>query len=175
MSLRSYSSARPGLRTEQYSGANHITKPALPHVIKVWPGHRIQGNPEHPGRPRPSRAGPLRPTFVARRPPADCRYWRLRPPSQEHAMDRRRFLAAGSGLATLAGVSAGASPWSARAAPAARSTPTVFDFGAVGDGHTDDSGAFEKALQHAAANGVMVIVPAGTYAVARTIAYKSEG
>jgi Pectate lyase superfamily protein len=89
-------------------------------------------------------------------------------------MDRRRFLAAGSGLATFAGASTlAAAP--AAAAEVAKHTPSVFDFGAVGDGRTDDSGAFSKALQHAAADGVMVIVPAGTYAVAKTVTYKSEG
>lgn len=89
-------------------------------------------------------------------------------------MDRRRFLAAGSGLATFAGAGAlSAAPVSAAEAPTR--TPTVFDFGAVGDGHADDSGAFSRALQHAAASGVMVIVPAGTYAVAKTVTYKSEG
>src|SRR5579883_544205 len=90
-------------------------------------------------------------------------------------MDRRRFLAAGSGLATFAGVAAAGHPSSAIAAPLPKSTPTVFDFGAVGDGHADDSGAFGKALEHAAANATMVIVPAGRYAVARTITFKSEG
>ena len=88
-------------------------------------------------------------------------------------MDRRSFFAAGSGLAAAAAGAAGlARP---AYAAAARNTPTVFDFGAVGDGHTDDSRAFSKALQHAAANAVLVVVPAGHYAVANTIAFKSEG
>jgi len=90
-------------------------------------------------------------------------------------MDRRRFLAAGSGVAALAGVAAANRPSSAAAAPLPKGTPTVFEFGAAGDGHTDDSGAFGKALQHAAASATMVIVPAGRYAVANTITYKSEG
>ena len=89
-------------------------------------------------------------------------------------MDRRSFLAAGSGVAAVAGV--GAVVQSARAeGSAAKHTPTVYDFGAVGDGRTDDSRAFSRALQHAAANGILVIVPAGRYAVANTIMYKSEG
>lgn len=91
-------------------------------------------------------------------------------------MDRRSFLAAGPGLAALAGAGTVSLVPSAHAAAAtAKHTPTVYDFGAVGDGHTDDSAAFSKALQHAAANAVMVIVPAGTYAVAKTIAYTSDG
>jgi hypothetical protein len=90
-------------------------------------------------------------------------------------MDRRRFIAAGSGLATFAGVSAAGGASSALAAEPSKSTPTVYDFGAVGDGSTDDSAAFSKALQHAAANATMVIVPAGRYAVTHTITFKSEG
>lgn len=89
-------------------------------------------------------------------------------------MDRRSFLVAGPGIAAVAGISAVSRTARANAV-AEKHTPTVFDFGAVGDGHTDDSAAFGKALQHAAANAVMVIVPAGRYAVANTITYKSEG
>ncbi len=87
-------------------------------------------------------------------------------------MHRRSFLAAGSGAATLVGFAALSSPSSAGAAP--KHTPTVFDFGAAGDGRSDDSGAFSKALQHAAANAVMVIVPAATYAIANTIKFVSQ-
>lgn len=88
-------------------------------------------------------------------------------------MHRRSFLAAAPGLAAVAGVTAVSRAASAN--EAAKLSPTVFDFGAVGDGRTDDSSAFSKALQHAAANGVMVVVPAARYAVANTISYKSEG
>ena len=90
-------------------------------------------------------------------------------------MDRRGFLTAGSGLAAFAGAGAVSLARPAYAAAAAKHTPTVFDFGAVGDGHTDDSAAFAKALQYAAAKAVLVIVPAGTYAIAKTVTYQSEG
>src|SRR5258708_34786459 len=66
-------------------------------------------------------------------------------------MDRRSFLTAGSGLA-VAGVAATALV--PKPALAARTgAPTVFDFGAVGDGNTDDSAAFAKALSWGAQNG----------------------
>jgi hypothetical protein len=87
-------------------------------------------------------------------------------------MDRRSFLTAGSGL-TVAGVAAGIGT-KALAGEARRSTPTIFDFGAVGDGSTDDSAAFSKALQAAAEHGGMVIVPAGQYAIAKTISFSSR-
>src|SRR5262249_49866606 len=55
-------------------------------------------------------------------------------------MDRRSFLTAGSGIAAagVAAVALTATP--ARAAT--KASPTVFDYGAVGDGNTDDSAAF---------------------------------
>lgn len=42
---------------------------------------------------------------------------------------------------------------------------SVGDFGAVGDGRTDDHAAFQRALDQAAANGRVLRVPAGTYAL----------
>jgi hypothetical protein len=54
-------------------------------------------------------------------------------------------------------------------------TKSVFDFGAVGDGVTDDSGAFRAALVYAAANGRMVKVPGFTYAINSTISFLSAG
>jgi hypothetical protein len=91
-------------------------------------------------------------------------------------MDRRSFLTAGTGL-----VAAGAAATAAltgRSAPAyagSRNSPNIYDFGAVGDGNTDDSAAFSKALQYAAANGAMVIVPAGAYGIGNTISFSSAG
>lgn len=52
---------------------------------------------------------------------------------------------------------------------------TVFDFGAKGDGTTDDSGAFSAALQASATGIGPVIVPAATYKINHTIAYSSKG
>src|SRR5579883_2955859 len=88
-------------------------------------------------------------------------------------MDRRGFLTAGSGLA-VTGVAAGIGT-PALAGEARRSTPTVFDFGATGDGSTDDSAAFSKALQAAAERGGVVIVPSATYAIDKTISFSSRG
>ncbi len=45
----------------------------------------------------------------------------------------------------------------------------VKDFGAVGDGTTDDTSAFEDALDSAALNGHRVIVPAGIYKITNTL------
>jgi hypothetical protein len=52
-------------------------------------------------------------------------------------------------------------------------TKSVFDFGAVGDGITDDSAAFTAALAYAAANNRIVKVPGFNYAIANTISFVS--
>jgi hypothetical protein len=87
-------------------------------------------------------------------------------------MDRRGFVAAAAGAATsLALIN------SARSAPAetpaSHASLSIFDFGAVGDGETDDSAAFNKALETAAREGRTVLVPGRTYAIARPIAWVS--
>jgi hypothetical protein len=87
-------------------------------------------------------------------------------------MDRRSFLTAGSGLA-ITGAAAVVST-QALAGEARRNTPTIFDFGAVGDGSKDDSGAFTKALERIGSEGGMVIVPSGHYAIAKTISFHSR-
>lgn len=87
-------------------------------------------------------------------------------------MDRRGFLWGGAATATAGLSSAGKA---ARAATAdSRANPSVFDFGAKGDGITDDSAAFSKALQTAAAQGKIVFVPGFTYAVGRPITFTSR-
>ena len=87
-------------------------------------------------------------------------------------MDRRSFLTAGSGLA-VAGAAATVALTSKPAQAARTAAPTVFDFGAVGDGTTDDSAAFSKALAWAAINGGFITVPPNTYAIANTIRWDS--
>lgn len=88
-------------------------------------------------------------------------------------MDRRSFLTAGSGLA-VTGAAAGMSA-QALAGEERRGSPTIFDFGAAGNGSTDDSAAFIKALQWAAKNGGLVTVPPSTYSIAKTIRWDSQG
>lgn len=84
-------------------------------------------------------------------------------------MERRSFVASGVAAGLALANSAHAAPATANR----RESPTVFDFGAVGDGVTDDSAAFSKALEVAAAHGRTVIVPGFTYAIARPIVWTS--
>jgi hypothetical protein len=73
----------------------------------------------------------------------------------------------------LAGATAGfAAP--ALAAQAPHGTQTILDFGAAGDGTTDDSAAFSKALQYAAAEGRVITVPSLTYAIHQPITFTSS-
>src|SRR5258708_31369066 len=85
-------------------------------------------------------------------------------------MQRRSLLAAGSALAA-AGV-AGSGP-SASALTTTKTQPTIFDFGAKGDGITDDSAAFNAALNAAATKGQVIVVPSFTYAIANPIKFSS--
>lgn len=84
-------------------------------------------------------------------------------------MQRRSFITAGASLG-LAGVALAAQ---SQVAQAAAATSTIFDFGAVGDGVTDDSGAFNRALQYAGAQGQTVLVPGRNYAIAKPIVFSS--
>ena len=86
-------------------------------------------------------------------------------------MERRSFV--GSGVA--AGLALADAARAAPARPHKRESPTIFDFGAVGDGVTDDSAAFSRALEVAAAQGRTIIVPGSAYAIARPIAWTSSG
>jgi hypothetical protein len=91
-------------------------------------------------------------------------------------MDRRSFLTAGSGLvAAGAAATAALTGSSSPAYAGSRNSPNIYDFGAVGDGYTDDSGAFTKALAYAAHNATMIVVPAGSYGVANPITWVSNG
>jgi hypothetical protein len=86
-------------------------------------------------------------------------------------MQRRSFLTAGTSLG-LAGVAMAAQTRVAQAATAA--TATIFDYGAVGDGVTDDSGAFNRALAAAASQGIMILVPGRNYALANPVSWTSQ-
>src|SRR3954453_1434306 len=72
--------------------------------------------------------------------------------STRGSMQRRQFLTAGAAVSVAAGLASLANP-----AGAPGPSKTIFDFGARGDGSSDDSGAFTAALQYAAANGQIVI------------------
>jgi len=86
-------------------------------------------------------------------------------------MKRRDVFLKGTLLAT-AGLAAGAAQ--AQTVPAQpRTGPHIFEFGARGDGTTDDSAAFKQALQVAAKEMRKVVVPAVTYGIHHTIAFTS--
>lgn len=86
-------------------------------------------------------------------------------------MDRRGFLWAGATVA--AGGIPGVSRVARAATTASRANPSIFDFGAKGDGVTDDSAAFSKALEIAASQSKIVVVPGFTYAIAQPITFVS--
>lgn len=91
-------------------------------------------------------------------------------------MQRREFFRSGAWAAAGVGgaaIVAGQAQPAQAAAP--RATPTIFDFGAVGDGVTDDSAAFRAALDAAAREGRKVIVPGYTYAIGKPIDWVSQG
>ena len=81
-------------------------------------------------------------------------------------MNRREF-------ATFAGILivAPRSWWPTRAQ--ARPTFNVRDFGAVGDGHQDDTNALERALAAAATRRGIVTLPAGTFVITRQLNLRS--
>ena len=85
-------------------------------------------------------------------------------------MERRNLLFAGAALTAAAGIPALLNQASAQSA-GTKVNRSVFDFGAKGDGVTDDSAAFNAALQFAATQGQVVLVPGFKYAIARPIKY----
>jgi hypothetical protein len=87
---------------------------------------------------------------------------------------RRNFIKTGAAL-SIGGIAALGSVSKAAAATQSHNTASIFDFGAAGDGATDDSGAFKAALSYAASQGQMVIVPGLTYAIKQPIAWYSSG
>jgi hypothetical protein len=82
----------------------------------------------------------------------------------DSGLSRRHVFSRGAGL-TLSAALAGA----AGATPAGAEEPArvyrIGDFGAVGDGKTDNTRAFERAIAAAARTGGVIEVPAGVYSV----------
>lgn len=101
---------------------------------------------------------------------------------RELRIERRHLLAGGAAL-TVPGLALAMRPTKAFAAATSATqtqissqtqvTPSIFDFGAAGDGVTDDSAAFNAALQYSASRGQMVIVPGYSYAIRQPIAWTS--
>jgi len=52
---------------------------------------------------------------------------------------------------------------------------SITDFGAIGDGTTDNHAAIERAFDYATANGVDVFVPAGVFAHSGTLSAEESG
>lgn len=86
-------------------------------------------------------------------------------------MDRRSFFAAGATAAAVG--TTGITVARATGLPASSGGMSILDFGAVGDGVTDDSAAFNAALKAAASYGRAIFVPGLTYAIARPIVFSS--
>ncbi|MBN9525079.1 MAG: hypothetical protein J0H82_02680 [Alphaproteobacteria bacterium] len=86
-------------------------------------------------------------------------------------MDRRSFFAAGATAAAVG--TTGITVARATGLPASSGGMSIVDFGAVGDGVTDDSAAFNAALKQAASYGRVIFVPGLTYAIARPIVFSS--
>jgi len=90
-------------------------------------------------------------------------------------ISRRRLLRRAALSAALGSLGAAAVPTVARAQPASPKSRAgvglnVRDFGAVGDGKTDDTAAFTAALKEAGqAGGDLVFVPRGTYLIGGTL------
>ena len=83
-------------------------------------------------------------------------------------MDRRNLLVAGAAL-TAAGL-AGASKSTQAATGSSPTMPSVFDFGAVGNGSTDDSAAFQRALNATVGAGKFLLIPPYSYMIAKPLA-----
>lgn len=89
-------------------------------------------------------------------------------------MKRRDLVLSGTAALAAVGITKAAMGQTTTTAPATvKTSPSVFDFGAKGDGVTDDSAAFIKALQVASTQMRKVIVPGYTYAIAKTINWAS--
>ena len=81
-------------------------------------------------------------------------------------MDRRNFVA----LATTPGLFFGADDKPATAS----CSVNVADYGAVGDGATDDTAAVQAALTSVPAAGALVCVPPGTYLISQPLSIRSN-
>src|SRR4051812_20081218 len=79
-------------------------------------------------------------------------------------MNRREFTKSLAMLASASLIRARTTLWRP-----SRQTFNVKDFGALGNGVTDDTTAFERALLRASAKGGTVIVPAGEFPVNRSL------
>jgi hypothetical protein len=90
----------------------------------------------------------------------------------------RRNLIAGAGAAGVLGGITGLIPGRgtdlAQATGAEDSMVSVKDFGAKGDGTTDDSAAIQKAIDETAADGRTVFIPGGVYMIGTTLLLRNN-
>ncbi|MGI8486456.1 MAG: right-handed parallel beta-helix repeat-containing protein [Thermomicrobiales bacterium] len=98
--------------------------------------------------------------------------------SRKLKLTRRTVLGAAGGSMLAAGTASGEQPlsqWSRLAG--AQSSKATFvsaaDFDLVGDGKTDDAASLQAAIDFAAEQGLRLVIPAGTYAVAKSIEIRS--
>lgn len=86
-------------------------------------------------------------------------------------MDRRVLIASGIGVAASAAALAGHVGAVAEASSAARQMASAVEFGAVGDGVTDDTHALQTALDAtlSSAGSSFLVIPPGTYKVTRPL------
>lgn len=91
-------------------------------------------------------------------------------------MPRRGFLLGmlGGGAAYATGLVASPHPLVAHAQDGATGSVNVRDFGAIGNGQTDDTAAIQLAIDSVAIDGGTVIIPAGTYLVSVPILVRNN-
>ena len=82
-------------------------------------------------------------------------------------MERRKFL--GSFPFAVGGALAISTTELHAQSQSSSTSNSVISFGAVGDGVTDDTAAFQAAAAYSVANGVIIYVPSGTYIVSSLI------
>lgn len=89
----------------------------------------------------------------------------------EHATDRRRLLAALAATGVAAPLAAGAASAQTSSAALRAGALNLREFGAIGDGRADDTGALLRAVAAIAAapSGGALYVPAGSYRLTREI------
>lgn len=80
------------------------------------------------------------------------------------SLSRRRLLGSGAGALAITAL-----PWPASAQSSNATYVDAADFGLIGDGETDDVRGLQAAIDAAAEQGLTVVIPAGSYAIASSL------